>query len=120
MVIYQIPDEPWVPAYATTAIRKISRHPDLSLAYKVHATQRLVERGLLTSDILYLLKNGFVLVDAELATRPEYFRYVVTSTTPNSGGREIGAVVIPDASRLTIKVVTVYWVDEEARRAGSL
>jgi hypothetical protein len=119
-VICKFQEEPWVPAYATEAIRKISRHPTLSLAYKVHATQRRVERGLVTSDVLYLLKNGFVLVDAEPATRPEYFRYVVTSTTPNSGGREIAAVVIPDASQLTIKIVTVYWVDEEARRAGTL
>lgn len=112
--------EPWIPAYATEATRKISRHPALSLAYKVHATQRRAERGLVTSDLLYLLKNGFVLADAKPATRPDYFRYVVTSTTPNSGGREIAAVVIPDPSRLTIKIVTVYWVDEEARKAGTL
>jgi len=119
-VIYKFLEEPWKPAYATDAIRKVSSHPALSLAYKVHATQRLVERGLLTSDLLYLLKNGFVHGDAKPATRPDYFKYVVASTTPNSGGREIAAVVIPDPSRLTIKIVTVYWVDEEARKAGTL
>lgn len=119
-VIYKFSEEPWEPAYATDAIRKISRHPALSLAYKVHAIQRLAERGVVTSDLLYLLKNGFVHADPKSATRPDYFKYVITSMSPNSGGREIGAVVIPDPRRLTIKIVTVYWVDEEARKAGTL
>lgn len=112
--------EPWSPAHATDTIRFISRHPALSLAYKVHATRRLAERGIVVSDLLYLLKNGFVTEEATSATQPGYFRYVVTCVTPNSVGREIAAVVIPNANTLSIKVVTVYWVDEVVRRAGTV
>lgn len=92
----------------------------LSLAYKVHATKRLAERMIFVSDLLYLLKHGVVTEAAVSATRPDYYKYVVTCLTPNSEGREIAAVVIPDIKTLTIKIVTVYWVDEVARRAGTL
>jgi hypothetical protein len=119
-VIYRFLEEPWEPAYATEALRKISRHPALSLAYKVHATQRLVERGITISDMLHLLKHGTVLDAASAATRPDYFKYVITCITPNSFGREMAAVVIPDYRACTIKIVTVYWVDEQATKAGTL
>ena len=113
-------DEPWNPADASYAIREMGKHPALSIAYKVHATQRLVERGIIVSDVLHLLKTGFVLKGATDATQKGYFKYQVEGSTPNSGGRRICAVVIPDVNNMTIKVVTVYWVDEPAGRAGTL
>lgn len=114
------PPEPWNPTDATYALRRIGQHPAMSLAYKIHATQRLAERGITTSDVLYLLRHGFVYNDPVPAHTHGYFRYEVRGQTPNSEGREICAVVIPNASAMTLKIVTVFWVDEEDRRAGTL
>lgn len=112
--------EPWNPTDATYALREIGKHPALSVAYKVHATQRLAKRGIIVSDILYLLRTGFVYSDARQATQPGYFKYQMEGLTPNSAGRRVGAVVIPNAQYMTVKVVTVFWVDETGSKAGTL
>jgi len=98
----------------------MARDDRLWLAYKVHAMQRLAERGLLTGDVLFVLKHGFVHGEASPATRPDYFRYEMESRTPNSEGRTVRVVVIPDHANLTCKIVTVMWVDETATRAGTI
>ena len=113
-------NEPWNPTDATYAIREVGRHPALSLAYKIHAMQRLAERGIVVSDVLYLLRNGFVYEDPKPATQAGYFRYVVDCRTPNSDGRIVTAVVIPNANTMSIKIVTVYWKDEHETVAGTL
>ena len=113
-------NEPWNPTDATYALREMGRHPALSLAYKVHATQRKAERGLLTSDVLYLIRKGFVYATATPATQHGYFKYTIQGTTPNSNGRQVAAVVIPNANTMTMKIVTLFWVDEEQTRSGTL
>ena len=113
-------DEPWEPEDATTQIRAIARDRRFSLAYKVHAMQRLAERGLTTGDVLYVLKEGFVYNMANAATRPGFFRYEMESRTPNSEGRLVRVVLIPDRSNVICKIVTVMWVDETANRAGTV
>ena len=111
---------PWSPRDATDRIRAIAQCNDLNLSYKLHAQERLKQRGLIVSDVLYLLKNGFVHAEATPATRPGYNRYVVESKTPNSGGRTVGVVVIPDQKGKLLKIVTVMWMDEAETRAGSI
>lgn len=69
------------------------------------------ERGLLMGDVLHVLKHGFVYEKATESTQSGLFKYVVESTTPNSGGRTVAIVVIPSTSN-AIKVVTVMWKDE--------
>ncbi|OUD09054.1 hypothetical protein BVC71_10090 [Marivivens niveibacter] len=112
--------EPWSPTNATYAIREIGQHPALSLAYKVHATQRLLDRGITTSDVLYLLRNGYVYDDPSSATQHGYFRYKIQGKTPNSEGRDVAAVVVPNYNTKTVKVVTVMWVDEQSTCAGTI
>ena len=112
--------DPWTPAQATDRIRGISRDRSLTLTYKLHARERLSERNLVVSDVLYALKNGFVYNEAIPATRPGLFRYRVECRTPNSGSRSVGVVVIPNNSGCYIKVVTVMWIDEFERVAGSI
>lgn len=80
----------------------------------------MLERGIIVSDVLFVLKFGFVLADPEPATRPGFFRYAIENKTPNSDSRDIRLIVIPDQSRTMIKLVTVMWVDELANRAGSI
>lgn len=112
--------KPWEPAAATDKIRQIARSSSLTLTYKLHARDRLSERGLIISDILYALKNGFVYEKAVPATRAGYFRYRVECRTPNSGSRPIGVVVIPENQGCFLKVITVMWIDEFERVAGSI
>ncbi len=90
------------------------------MAYKVHAVQREGERGIYTPDVLYLLKNGFVHDEATAATRAGFFKYAIEGLTPNSEGRGIRLIVIPDAKNFIIKIVTVMWIDDTTRRAGTL
>lgn len=112
--------EPWNNTDATYALREMGKHPALSLAYKVHATQRLSERGTITPDVLQLIRTGFVYADAAPAKNAGYYKYQLEGLTPNSGGRVICAIVIPNSNAMTIKVVTVLWKDEVAQRAGTI
>jgi hypothetical protein len=104
-------EEPWTPAQATERIRHIASGP-LDLSYKSHALEQLEERELIASDLIYLLKNGFVYQEAEAATRKPYWKYQMQCKTPNSKNREVRAVIIPDWKRKGIKLVTVMWADE--------
>ena len=112
--------EPWSKTDATYALREMGNHPGLSLAYKVHATQRLSERGIIVSDVLQLLRTGFVYKDSVEARNRGYYKYEIEGFTPNSAGRKIGAIVIPSVISMTIKVVTVYWIDEHETRTGTI
>ena len=112
--------EPWNPTDATNAIRMIARHPAFSLAYKVHARDRRLERGLLNSDIIFLLQQGFVYDEANPAKSKGYFTYRVLGHTPNSDGRRLAAVTIPSIRSYKIKLVTVMWEDELETRSGSI
>ncbi|MCW1950892.1 MAG: DUF4258 domain-containing protein [Octadecabacter sp.] len=94
--------------------------PYLDLCWTQHARERLLERALIISDVLFALRNGFVLRDAVPSTRDGYFKYEVHSRTPNSDGREVCCVVVPDKASNTLKLVTIFWVDETSTRAGTL
>lgn len=112
--------QPWSEAEATRQINKIARNDQLTLAYQLHCRERLAERGIIQSDVLYVLKRGFVQQKAAAAMMNGYFRYVIQTVTPNTPSREIGCCVISDLRRYTIKIVTVMFVDEKQTRAGSI
>jgi hypothetical protein len=99
------------PAKATDLIRSIAKG-NPKVIYTDHVKKRLAERELIVSDILHIFKFGYVYKDAELATEPGSFKYLMDSPTPNSNGRVIRAVIIP-VSGNTLKIVTVMWVDED-------
>jgi hypothetical protein len=103
---------PWSKPDATERIRRYARDRALDLHFKRHALERLDERGITTSDVLHVLKMGFVLQEPEQSTNPSLYRYRMESRSPNSNGRTVGVVVIPNPSRPSIKVVTVMWIDE--------
>lgn len=83
----------------------------MTLIKSLHFKDRLFERGLIEADLLHLLKNGFVYDEAEESSRPEYYKYSVEGTTPNSDGRMLRAIVIPDGG-CVLKIVTIMWKDE--------
>lgn len=97
------------PAEATTFLRsKVG--PDLTFLTTRHALDQLSLRSLIMSDVLHVLKFGYVFEEAHPATRG-FFKYLMDGTTPNSGSRAVRIVVIPSRSN-EIKLVTVMWVDE--------
>lgn len=112
--------QPWTPRVATEHLREMARRDDVGLAYKLHAREQMRERGIIVSDVMFVLKFGFVLTEPEPATRAGLYRYAVENKTPNSDSRDIRLIVIPDKKRCVIKLVTVMWVDELATRAGSI
>ena len=96
---------------ATERIRSIASG-EFYYSYKVHALDQIAERGLIISDVTYLLKNGFVYEQAEESTRNPFWKYQMQCKTPNSKNREVRVVVIPDWKRKGIKLLTVMWADE--------
>ncbi len=103
-------EQPWSPPDATDYIREISKNPS-DIAYKLHAKERMEERGILTGDVLYVLRNGYVYEPPEPATRG-FYRYKVEYVSPNSGKRTLRVVVLADGKQRSLKIITVMFVDE--------
>lgn len=101
----------WTPGQATTEIRTIANSTDFTISYKRHATDQMSERGLIMSDVLHVLKYGFVYSDPIPSTREGYHKYAMENKVPNGGNREVRVIVIPDKLSCELKIVTVMWVD---------
>lgn len=72
------------------------------------------------SDILHVMKTGFVHLKPEETTREGYFKYAIESLCPNGGNRAVRVVVIPEKKGCFLKVVTVMWVDQPETRSGTI
>ena len=106
------PQQPWKPADATLIINEIASARMCTFSYTVHARERMAERGLILSDLLFALRSGFVYSVPEESTIKGYYKYKVESQTPNSGSRSLRLVVVPDRKSCQIKVITIMWRDE--------
>jgi uncharacterized protein DUF4258 len=104
--------QPWSAADATNAIRSLARHASLTITLTQHAKDQMLDRDLIVSDVLYVLKHGFVFESAQSSTQKGLFKYLQQGRSPNSGNRTVRVVVIPDPASSWMKVVTVMWVDE--------
>lgn len=113
-------EQPWNNRDATITIREISKSDDFDLWVTDHALQRMHERGLIMGDLLYVLRNGSNHLDCVPSTQAELYKYIMQTETPNSEGREVGVVCIPDQLKVGVKIVTVMWIDERATVAGSI
>lgn len=102
----------WSPAEATKRINECAQSPRLTIAWSGHAKEQLMDRELIMSDLVHLLRTGFVYEPARQATREGFFKYDIEGTTPNSGKRTVKAVVIPNGD-FNFKIVTVMWRDEK-------
>ncbi|WP_417835177.1 DUF4258 domain-containing protein [Thalassospira xiamenensis] len=111
-------NEPWEARDATCAIQEIARHRSFGLYWTAHARERLRERGLIISDILYVLKNGSVAEPPLPSTREGYFKYKIFGRSPNSNGRQVAVICVPCHRSKTLKLVSVMWLDEESKFAG--
>ena len=111
MPAYSPMPEPWEPAVATRAINHLANRMETRLVMKRHATEREDLRDIIMSDVLYVLKTGFVYRDPEEATRQGFYKYLIEGRSPNSGNRALRICLIPDEKNAGIKVLTVMWVD---------
>ena len=103
----------WDKANPTSEIRNIACSPKFGISYKKHAIERLSERGLIMSDVIYVLKNGFVHLEPEPSTREGYYKYAMECRCPNGRNREVRVIVIPDKKTCELKILSVMWVDEK-------
>jgi hypothetical protein len=104
--------QPWGTGDATETIRQIARSSGFRITYTGHAKEQMQERDLIVSDVIYILKNGFVYDEAQTSTQLGLFKYVIESRSPNSGNRSVRIVTIPDPQNCWIKIVTVMWADK--------
>lgn len=103
--------EPWTPTQATERIRKKALDRAFDLGLRQHAKEQMAERNLIMGDVLYVLQRGFVFEEPEPAKTKGSYKYKMECHTPNSGGRKVRVIVIPQPPP-TVVVVTVMWVDE--------
>lgn len=100
------------PARATTKINELARNPNCAITKCTHFEEQLNDREIIASDTQYLIKNGFVYEKAVPSTQKGLWKYKIVCETPNSNGRTLGLIIIPDFQKGWIKFVTIFWVDK--------
>lgn len=109
--------EPWTPAKATKKIREKAQDTALDVGLTNHTKEQMAARGLIMSDVLHVLKYGYVYEPAEPAKEQGYHKYKIESPTPNSGNRAVRVVVIPYQTP-SLTIVTVMWADEKSKQSA--
>ena len=84
---------------------------DPELTRTDHAMKRSKERGIIISDIMHILSDGYIDEEPIPSSRLGYCKYKICGMSPNSGSREMCLIVIPDPEEPAIKIVTVMWKD---------
>ena len=107
-----IPPQPWKPADATKAINDIAKNLQCNFAFARHVVERLKERNLIMSDLIFVLRKGFVYEDPKDSTVKGVYKYKVEGQSPNSGSRYLRVVVVPDVKSCQLKAITIMWRDE--------
>lgn len=100
----------WSTADATRNINRCAQDEALALSWTTHVKEQMANRDITMGDVKHVLRRGFVYDEPREASRPGFFKYLIEATTPNSDGRSVGVVVIPD--KRAMKLVTVMWRDE--------
>ena len=97
---------------ATDAIREIGNHFFASFWRTNHFEERLEERNLSIEDVLAVLENGFVTEPPKESTQKGLYKCKIVGKSPSSGNRQLAIIVIPDEAHMMLKLITIYWVDE--------
>lgn len=111
-------------SYMTGVINTMARSDKFDLCYTVHCKERMAERGISVSDVLFALKYGMIKEYQGLAKhRNEHkiHKYLIVSSylEDDSGDREIGIVILVQVDRLknpAIKlqdIITTMWRDKQ-------
>ena len=101
------------PAKATLRINTWAQTGLLRLNFSQHAKERQFLREFVISDIVYLLKYGFVLDEPSMSEKSYgYYKYVIQGKVLSNLDRVAQGVVIPLAPARLL-VVTVMWKDKK-------
>ncbi|MCK5380228.1 MAG: DUF4258 domain-containing protein [Candidatus Latescibacteria bacterium] len=90
------------------------------VAYRVHATRRMFQRGIEEHELLFILENGRVIEEYEKDL--PFPSLLLNGRTPK--GRTLHVVVAIDASGKSLFVITTYepdsskWTDDFSRRTS--
>ena len=87
-------------------------------AWTQHVKQRLKERGIIMSDVIYLLYHDFKLLSIDESTRSAegLFKYKICGRTPNSDDKNIYLVIIPSLKINGVKIITAMWERENGKQ----
>jgi hypothetical protein len=113
-------DNRWSAKTAAYEIRALAASRRLSIAYTQHALDQMRSRGLIISDVLFVLKNGFVHEEPSQSTRQNFYKYSVECLAINGSHRTVRVITIPDKQNCFLKIVTVMWVDESSTVSGNI
>jgi len=105
------PKQPWKASDATSIINRIAKNPLCEFSYTLHARDRMDERNLIVSDLLYVLRNGYVYDEPETSSIDGFYKYCVEGQSPNSGARYLRVIAVPDPNECQIKAITIMWRD---------
>ncbi len=106
--------------YMTGAINTMARSDDLDLCYTKHCLERMRERDITISEILYILKTGIV-EEYQGKAKPEtgkFHKYKITAQSL-SRRRNISLIILVEINRLKIpaiklqEIVTAMWSDKK-------
>ena len=84
---------------------------DFDLVWTDHAKERMKQRGIIMSDVRYLLKNDFRLEKTERVMGKNLYKYKVCGFGHRSLYRSICLVIIPSLDKPKVQVITVMWED---------
>ncbi len=109
-------------SYMTGAINMMARNDDLDLCYTKHCVERMQERGITVSDILFVLKTGILQEYQGRARHPssdKMHKYLIVGEFlgGNKSNREIGLVILVEINQFgqpAVKIqeiVTTMWRD---------
>lgn len=101
--------QPWLPSKATDRIRRMAADRQRDVSFTKHASERIAERSLIMSDVLWVLRTGFVHDPGKESTVNELYKYGIEGIPPNSLARAIKIIVVPDEVRNQVKIITVMW-----------
>ncbi|MGB0843885.1 MAG: DUF4258 domain-containing protein [Alphaproteobacteria bacterium] len=113
-------DQPWPPRNATDEIRALANDDEMSLILRRHAKERMLERDLIMSDLLHVLKHGFVYASASDSTQEGQYKYAIENNALNGDGRNLRVIVVPVIKDKFLNIVSFMWVDEKQTRAGTV
>lgn len=112
-----VEEQPWDSETAEKYIHQLGSCDKLALTKTNHATERMLERGIIDYDIFYILKRGKVIESkTESATRG-FFKYAIQSKAPNSEG-VIRLIVIPCLDKIHMTLITVMWRGDNGEWSG--
>ena len=104
---------PLTPQQATELLNSLGQNDLATVYFTKHALERVEERGITILDARHVIAYGTVLTPPQTSTRKHdnLYKYKIEGRSPNSGAREIGVVAVPSEADMSLKIVSVMWID---------